>query len=504
MAAIERILIDIGHHVATMDIPPIAWSLLPVVEVVWLVLSAIYLILQRRSSQATLAWFFALAFLPVVGILVYLVFGPRRFEKRKKRRARAQEAVRELAIDERMSELDIPAPVKRLIELAEGAAGRAARPRLGQVQVFFNGKDKYDALAASLSQAKHHIHIEYYIWEPDETGTRLRDVLAERAKAGVEVRVLVDGFGSSKAHDRFWSPLTDAGGRVVRFNELTLTRFRPSMTNFRTHRKIAVIDGRVAFTGGMNITDVHTSAVSGTGAWRDTHMRVEGDAALGLQLVFFEDWYYATDQVPEGEAYLARAERAAEENASAGGEGRDEPVQIIASGPDENLDAIHKVYFSSIAAADRQVLLTTPYFVPDEALVTALTSAALRGADVRILVPATGDVPLVSWASRSYYLELLEVGVRIFEYGPPELHAKTLAVDDTLAIIGTANADNRSFRLNFEVVAALYDRKRVAELRDAFEADLAEATEVTLDAVRNTPLGTRLRSSAARLFSPIL
>ncbi|MEM9189514.1 MAG: cardiolipin synthase [Myxococcota bacterium] len=476
-----------------VDLETLFWSALPVLEVGWIAVSAVYIILERRSSQATFAWIFALAFLPVVGILVYLMFGPRRYEKRKKRRARAHAAMRRRTVTEKAVEHQVKPSATRLLALAEGAAGRPAHPRLGSVRLIFGGKEKYEALAEDIRNAKHHIHLEYYIWETDTIGTRLRDLLAERAKEGIEVRVLVDGFGSSKAHDRFWKPLTEAGGRVVRFNAITLTRFRLSMTNFRTHRKIAVVDGRIAYTGGMNVTDVHTSEVSGDEAWRDTHARIEGPAARGLQLVFFEDWHYATEDAPEGDEYLPTDLE----------EGED-LVQIVASGPDENLDAIHKLYFSSIAAAQERVLLTTPYFVPDESLMSSLITASLRGADVHILVPESGDVPLIAWAAKSYYPELLEAGVRIYEYGPTILHAKTLAVDNTLAIVGTANSDNRSFRLNFEVIAALYNSSHIEKIAKAFHEDLANAKEMKEDQLKKKPFRMRLLVSGARLFSPLL
>lgn len=480
-----------------MELTALFWSALPVVEVVWIVVSAVYLVLQRRSAQATLAWVLALAFLPLIGIAVYVFIGPRRFEKRKKRRARARAAVHDGPIEDASGPKDASERTRNLIALCEHAAGRAARPRHAALEILRTGRAKYAALERAISEASHHVHLEYYIWEPDRIGTRLRDALVERAKAGVEVRVLVDGFGSSKAHDRFWGPLVEAGGRVRRFNELSLARWRPRMANFRTHRKIAVIDGAVGFTGGMNVTDVHTDEHSGEAAWRDTHVRLEGPAVKGLSMVFFEDWGYATGEPAQIAPYVAERERT---SAPAGSVW----TQIVASGPDEDLDAIHKLFFASIAGAGRRVLLTTPYFVPDEPIFQALTTAALRGADVRVLVPAAGDVPLVAAAARSYYPELVAAGVRIFEHGAPVLHAKTLVIDDVVAIVGTANTDNRSFRLNFEVVCAIYDAATCEELAAMFAQDLERSREVTRNDIRKEPFARRLYTSAARLLSPIL
>lgn len=466
---------------------------LPPLEVVWVVVAATYIVLQRRSPTATMAWVLTLAFFPLIGIVLYVLVGPRRFEKRKKRRARAHEVVGRMTMVEE-HEVHGDEHEAHLVKMLENTVGRAARPRRADISIFFDGKSKYDALEKAIREARLHVHIEYYIWEPDTIGTRLRDLLVERAENGVEVRVLVDGFGSSKAHDRFWEPLRQAGGRVRRFNEVSLLRWHPRMSNFRTHRKIVVIDGAIGFTGGMNITDVHSSEFSGEDAWRDTHLELRGPAVGGLQMVFFEDWHYAGGDAPDTDRYLTQVD---------GLERGDHLVQIVSSGPDEGLDAIHKLFFVSIANACERVELTTPYFVPDMPVLEALRAAALRGADVRVLVPEGGDQPFVAAAARSYYPELLDVGVKIYEYGEPVLHAKTLVVDGT-AVIGTANTDNRSFRLNFEVVVAIHDPAVADTLSGAFGEDLKNAREVTLEDVASWSIAKRLVSSVARLFSPIL
>lgn len=476
-----------------MDIASIWWWLAPPLELAWIVVSAIYIVLQRRSAPATLAWMLAFAMMPVVGILVYVAFGPRRFERRKSRRARAHATVHGSAARDDDAGGATQDHLAHTMAMCEAAVGLAARPRRADVRVFFDGRSKYEAVAAAIAAAQHHVHLEYYIWEPDRVGTLLRGLLCERARAGVEVRVLVDGFGSSKAHDRFWAPLRDAGGQVRRFNALSLNRWRPRMANFRTHRKIVVVDADVGFTGGMNVSDVHTAEHTGDDAWRDTHLELRGTAVKGLQIVFFEDWHYAGGDAPDIAPYLPYAsERGAH------------LVQVVSSGPDEGMDAIHKLVFSTIAAARHRVWITTPYFVPDEPVLDALCAASLRGADVRILVPERGDAPVVAAAARSYYPELLEVGVRIFELPRPVLHAKTMVVDDEIAVVGTANLDNRSFRLNFEVVVSAYEASICATLTEAFERDLTASREVTAQAIASAPFIERLAASSARLLSPIL
>jgi cardiolipin synthase len=470
------------------------WTALTIGEGTWVVLLSLYILLERRSPHATLAWILILSFLPGVGAVLYLLLGPRRYERRKRRRAVALESVRSRARTDARAAHNKADHLEHLMEQSERAVGIPARPRRATVELLETGKAKYLALEAAIERAKHHIHLEYYIWEPDTVGTRIRDLLAKKAAAGVEVRVLVDGFGASKASGAFWRPLRDAGGQVERFNELSLFRWQPRMANFRTHRKIAVIDGLVGLTGGMNISDVHTEEQSKDRAWRDTHLLIHGRGVKGLQLLFLEDWHYATGDAPSGPPYIAEE----------GDDHRPHVMQVVASGPDENLDAIHKLFFSSFAGAHERVWLTTPYFVPDATIVDALSTASLRGADVRVLVPGSGDIPLVAAAARSYYPELLDVGVRIFEYRDPVLHAKTIVIDDDLSIVGTANTDNRSFRLNFEVAVAIYDTDITARLAESFTHDLTRANEITLETVAGTPFFRRLSSSVARIFSPML
>jgi cardiolipin synthase len=472
------------------------WAFVPVVETVWIVGISVWILFERRSPLATLAWIMGLSLLPVVGVPVYLMLGPRRFRRRKLRHAEAQDVAHRLGARAGEDLLDGAAePGRSLMVMCERAVGRPALPRRAEVQLFTAGADLFTALVREIERARRHVHLEYYIWRPDGIGTRLRDALAARAGAGVEVRVLVDGFGSSRASDRFWRPLRRAGGEVERFNALSIGRWRPRLANFRTHRKIAVIDGTVGFTGGMNVTDGQTAEFSGAAAWRDTHLRLCGPAVRGLQMVFCEGWYYATSRALEDEAYFPPpGRRCAGEH----------PVQIIPSGPDEGNDAIHKLYVAAIGAATRRVLLTTAYLVPDDPLLTALATAALRGVDVRVLVPARSDLRIVAAASRSYYPDLLAAGIRLYQYERAMLHAKTLVVDDAVAVVGTANSDPRSFFLNFEVVAACYQAALCELLARCFEEDLASATEVTAATVERTGLGQRLLQNAARPLSPVL
>ena len=339
-----------------------------------------------------------------------------------------------------------------------------------------------------------HIHLEYYTWEPDRVGRRFRDLLCDKARGGLEVRLLVDAIGSARFGRRFARPLRDAGVQFARFNPISLARLRPDLVNFRSHRKIVVCDGRVGFTGGINVSDDHAESVKGTQAWRDTHLRIEGPPVCDLQLAFFEDWHFATGSAPSGRGYFP------DQRPGPAGPW----VQILASGPDEDSHAIEKFCFAAIAGAQRRVLVTTPYFVPTEPLLLAFATAALRGVEVQILVPQHSDSWLVTAAARSYFEELVRGGVRIHEYASSMLHAKALVVDD-LALVGTANMDNRSFRLNFEIAAVLYDPRFAASLAEVFQADLRRAVEYRLrTARRDSRVATRDRShGAAAVSAPV-
>jgi cardiolipin synthase len=299
--------------------------------------------------------------------------------------------------------------------------------------------------------------------------------------------------------------MRDAGIKFARFNRVRFSRLR-SRIDFRLHRKIVVCDGTVGFTGGINVCDDYVPEAPPVdraekkrrrqghpAPWRDTHLRLEGDAVRWLQLTFLDDWQFATAYVARDKAYFPPP--------TGTGQHR---VQIVASGPDRDLEPIQKVYFASFGLARNRIWVTTPYFVPDDAILTALTTAALRGVDVRILVPRRSDSLIVTAAARSYYDLCLAAGVRVFEYQPTMIHSKTVLVDDFFAAVGTANMDNRSFRLNFEVTAVLYGAEHAGSLAEDFQKDLALAVEITKTTRAATTLGWRMAEAGARVLSPIL
>jgi cardiolipin synthase len=467
-------------------IPLLTFALL-----VWVGILAVTIVLQRRSAAATLAWLFALVFLPVVGLVVYRLIGPLRLERKRAERNVSRRAVQEVlaahaVLSEHLEEH------QQLARLAIGL-GEAAPLRAQAVDVYLDGDSAYTALLAAIAAAQHHVHLEYYIWEPDKFGTELRDALVARAKAGVEVRMLVDGTGSSGLRKRWYAPLREAGVEVAVFNPVRLRSIRLRRPDFRTHRKIVVCDGRVGFTGGMNITDFHSAARSAT-YWRDTHVRISGAAVWALQRLFTEDWNYAAGRICEINEHTFPQPTSDGEHL----------VQVVGSGPDTGAFAIHKTIFTAINQSTDRLWMTTPYFVPDEALLTAIISAGLRDVDVRLIVPKRGDSRLVDLAARSYFPELLLAGVRVYEYETRFIHAKTIVCDDDVAIIGTANLDNRSFRLNFEVAAFVYGTPTNATLAEAFMRDLRDSRELARGDFERQPFLQRLGQASARLLSPLL
>lgn len=467
--------------------------------IAWVVLAVATLLQNRRSPTATLAWIFAFMALPVVSGLYYMVFGPRRLHRRRRRYGIARSLASQVSEHLRTTSCDAKP------RLSADAAGLAAvGKRLGQgaptfassVRLLDNGDHTLQALEEAILAARHHVHLEYYIWEPDQVGTRIRDLLAAAAARGVEVRVLCDAVGSSNLDGAFWRPLADAGGEALMFNPVRLSVASLNFANFRTHRKIAIFDGRVGFLGGVNLHDPASATRSGKDAWRDEHARIDGEPVRKLQRLFLENWTYA------GGSFRLLAKSVALYFPSAKGAAGGEAVQILASGPDDETPPLHAFFLAALSTARTRIWIETPYLIPDEPLEAVLRIAQLRGVDVQVIVPRTGDSRLVTAASHTYCESLGRAGIVIFEYGPPMLHAKTLVIDETVAMVGTANLDNRSFRLNFEVAAAFYDPRVIAELARCFERDRAVSKPFPVR--KRHPRLTVILESLARLASPVL
>lgn len=445
---------------------------------------AVWIILQKREPVATLTWVLALALLPVLGFIIYFFLGPRRVRRQRARRGIARERREAVAPD---ALAPTSTGLQRMVHAITGFPVTTCR----EVELLPGGEATIESLVGEIARARDHIHMEYYIFEPDHTGRQVRDALVERARAGVKVRLLVDAMGSARLGRRFLAPLREAGACVAWFHPVGIGGFRLRLPriNFRTHRKLVVIDGGLGFTGGVNICDEGNARHSAS-AFHDLHVRLRGEAVGWLQSAFVEDWLYATREHLSSEGLWPTQEQ--------GGIA----CQVLPSGPDLRWEPFHRLAVSSIHQARERVWLVTPYFVPSEAALMALTSAAQRGVEVRLLVPRVSDSRLVTWAARSYFGELMRAGVAVHEYQPRMLHTKALLVDADLAIVGSANFDYRSFRLNFELGVAWWDEGVAVALEALLARDFDQSERLPVQ--RRISRMERLKEALARLLSPML
>ncbi len=438
------------------------------------------LLKRRGRPTAALAWLLALFALPAFGALLWWSIGRTNLERKRRRRRRVAQEFNEQKEGPPVhgTVFDQFVPKRALESCVFPSAGN-------DVKLLIDGAKAYPAMERAVSSAKREIHALFYIWKVDEAGRKLRDLLVERARAGVTVRILVDAFGSQAFAGSFCEPLVGAGAKVARFLPSRFEPFNAPRFNFVNHRKILVVDGETAFTGGMNIGNEYRDQ------WRDLMLGMKGPVAQALNYVFLDDWYFATGEYVDD----AGAERVAAQGSV--------DVAVIASGPDTE-SWIHDAYFTALTRSERRIWIATPYFIPTQALVAALRTAAGRGVDVRIVVPDMSDVRLVKWASRSYYRLLVSAGVRVYEYQGAMLHAKALLVDDERASVGTANLDTRSFRLSFEVGCFFASSELCSELRSWFESLLEHSHEIDEAQLNADPVSKKLLESVAHLMSPLL
>lgn len=448
-------------------------------------LSVPSVLLRRRGRPlAALSWLLAVAALPYVGVILWWTLGRTHLERLRRRRARRVPPRSARPSTSTLSTL----PFYNAEYL--GSDGIFA-PTAGNELELLVDAEFMQAVREEIRAATHEINVLFYIWEDDETGRDIRDLLAQRAREGVAVRVLVDDMGSPAMRGRFAHPLIDAGVHVLRFLPVRFRPWNPTL-NFRNHRKLVVIDHTVALTGGVNIGEDYEHH------WHDMGVRIRGPAVCDLHDVFREDWAFARRRRPRPEFACPPMEERSDPCDADG------VVAIVASGPDRERQRMADAFFLAIGSARERVYLTTPYYIPPEPIQAVLRAARQRGVDVRLMVPRRSDVQLVQFASRSYYEPLLEEGVRIFEYEPRTLHAKAMTVDDQLVILGSANMDLRSFRLNFELVCVAESRALARRVRELFEADQEKSHEVRLDEVTGRGIWGQLVESVAHLVSPLL
>ncbi|TXF90174.1 cardiolipin synthase [Neolewinella aurantiaca] len=473
-----------------------------------LVATMIRIIYDTTVPSKTFAYLMLVVILPVVGIVFYYAVGT----NMRKRRLYADKLIGDGKVRQKlMAEAERHTggllatrqelgPYKKLINLMQHTNLNPLTAD-NSVDILVNGEHKFPRVKEMLRRAEHHIHIEYYRFEDDLVGRGLEEILLERARAGVKIRLIYDDFGSRSIRHKMAHRLREAGAEVMPYYRMTATTFL-SRFNYRNHRKVIVIDGHTAFVGGINVSEAYDNEIGknkNTPFWRDTHMMVKGSAVHQLQYLFLNDWNFCTkDQKVSLEE--ARQHYFPEITKPPG----NIAMQIAASGPDSKAPAILYSILQAIDLAEEELLITTPYFIPGQSLMDNICIAAGTGLDVRLMVPRKGDSKVVSKAAASYYQRLLEAGVRIFEYEKGFVHAKTLVVDRALSIVGTANLDIRSFDLNFEVNAIVYDQTTGSQMAATFFDDAEEATELTLEEWMKRGKLTRFIEKLARLMSPVL
>ncbi len=451
---------------------------------------------RKRDAQSAIAWSLAILFLPVVGLLAFLVFGFERVPSRLKRKAAQTRNVRmllrkKLTDSQSMPTMDARRGWQGMCMLAE-SAGAAPVSGGNAMTLLAHGQPAFDSIVESIRAAKNHVHVEEYIFRDDRLGREILDAMIERARAGVKVRLLLDALGSF-GNWRLIRRLRAAGGEGAVFMPL-FPWFKTTFPNMRNHRKIIVVDGQIGFLGGLNVGEEYVGRRFKRRYWADAHVRISGPAVNEIQRVFLEDWEFATSTLPDDPALFPHV--------APQGSAR---VQIISGGPDDEQNALRHAYFAAITSADKNLNIATPYLVPDLAMREALKTAAMRGVDVTILTQGKPpDSWLTYWASRYYWEELLTVGVKLYEYPRGMMHAKMLLADDAWAAVGSANLDNRSLRINFEVTAAIDSQPDVAACYARFAEELKRSRRITLKAFRKRRFMARAFEEVARLAAPLL
>lgn len=459
-------------------------------------------LLRRKEPVAMTAWILAILLMPVAGIILYWLLGSgrltRKVHRRRKRvahlldrlRARSAEHVRPI---DQVGEHGLPPAFVALEQLAHRLADMPATGG-NRATLYTDGASAYGAMVDAIRAAQRHVHVELYVLHADATGLAFRDELIACARRGIDCRLLLDAVGCWTLGRTFTRPLLDAGVRVSFFLPIRLFPLAKRWSvHLRNHRKIVVVDGDTAFTGSANVGDEYLGRDPNLSPWFDAQLRVIGPGALFLQEVFAEDWYLATrERLDEAEYFPAPV--------------ADGPsiVQILPTGPDQSVQVLAQILFAAVSAARKSIQIVTPYFVPDAPLRMALEHAALRGLKVRLVLPTQSDAPITLWAARSFYAELIDAGLEIYEYERGMLHAKAVVVDDQWCLLGSANMDARSFRLNYEISAAVCDPTVVGGLTRLIDGFCEQSRRISRRAAHQATIWRRIGEGAARLLAPLL
>lgn len=459
----------------------------------------IVIFLENKDPAKTMAWLLVLFLLPIVGFVFYILFGQNYRNKfRSKKKGVLARTKLDLEADYQKEMIDFMDLFganesyvnNRLINLLLKNS-KAPFSTNNWVEILTNGEATYSAMIDAMETASNHIHFQFFIIRNDKIGNLMKEILIRKAKEGVKVRVIYDSVGCWRLGKSYIRELKEAGAEVKPFFPVVFPILSREL-NYRNHRKIIVVDGRVGFVGGLNIGDEYLGANKQLGFWRDTHLKVLGESVYSLQDIFLSDWHFLTGQTLEEFEVFPRL-----------GDCGSTTMQIAASGPDSDWQALLQAYFTMIATAEDRIWITTPYLVPEESIKMGLKIAALSGVDVRIIIPSKPDHFFVYWASRDNIQELLEAGVKIYCYNKGFIHSKIILVDGIGASVGTANLDIRSLEINFEVNAFIYDRQVVRRLESDFYTDLLESTELELETFKKRPTWHKVLEACGRLVSPI-
>lgn len=478
------------------------WFVLLTINYALVIALSIFIILKNKNPVKTLSFLFALAVFPILGLVVYYFFGQdyrksKIFEKKyifDNERIRKWRKNFSLDPEEKVDfEEEFGDGIFKIYTLLKNNE-RALLTFDNDVDILVNGEVKFKRLREDLLKAENHIHMEYFVLIDDELGNELIDILCAKAKVGVKVRLIYDDVGSSIS-SKAKKKMTQSGVKHFPFMPVLFSG-ATSKLNFRDHRKIVVIDGTIGYVGGINLDKKYDNSYENDRYWRDTHLRLQGGSVGSLQSAFLLSWnFVANDEIEIGKQLFPKIKPESPEPVA---------VQIASSGPDTDWANIMEAIFCAINSACERIYLTTPYFMPNDAILTALTTAARSGVDVKVIIPYESDSWAAQYASDSYLEQCLESGIKIFRYRKGFVHAKTMVVDNVLSTIGTANLDYRSFALNFEVNALLYSKGLNKQMSDIFYGDLNDCEEVELERWKERGIRRKLKESFSRLWAPLL
>ena len=459
------------------------------------VIGTIYVIIsENRNPIKTIAWIIVLALLPVVGFIFYLFFG-QNYRKKKIISKHSLKRIKKYAkhellhLDEILSN-DVTERNKGLISLLYNN-NESTPYEKNDIEVYTDGKNAFNAVFAEMEKAEHHIHVQFFIVENDNIGNRLREILIRKSLEGIKVRFIYDGLGSFSLSKKFLKSLRNAGVETGSFLRVNFPFFS-NKVNYRNHRKVVVVDGKVGFVGGMNVADRYLIGDE-LGNWRDTLIKIEGNAVHGLQNSFLVDWYFVT------RTYLISKEYYPQTSVT-----KNKLIQIATSGPDSDWESILQAFCKLIADARQYVYIQTPYFLPPESLLSTMKTAALSGVDVRLLISENSDARVTNTASRSYLREIMDAGVKVYFYNKGFIHSKAMVSDNIVSTIGSTNMDFRSFEQHFEINAFIYDKEFALKMKAIYERDLRSSKPIPLKKWKKREKWQKFKESVARLFSPLL